>query len=159
MNLRKKPVKKGACFFDIDGVLNTSKDWSRQYTFRSDLVANLCRFVKERNLDLIMTSSWRVGFVSAMSKDNLPHIQNLEEDMYRHGIRITNKTPVFKGKFRDDEIKRYLDYHPYNRVIVLDDDPGEYSDSAFKSAGLNFLFTDSAKGFDAGTLKRAMKMV
>ena len=155
MLFKKKSLDKGVCFFDIDGVLNTSADWSRQYTFRKNLVANLCTLVKERNLDLIMTSSWRTGFINPMDKENLPHVKKLEESMAEFGVVIKAKTPIFKGKARDLEIRRYLSYHPYDRCIVIDDDKSEYS----SVDGLTILFTDSAKGFDKETLKKAMKLV
>ena len=155
MLLKKKTLEKGVCFFDIDGVLNTSGDWSRQYTFRKDLVANLCTFARERNLDLVMTSSWRTGFTSFGAEDNLPHIKCLEQEFRGNGVLITGKTPVFKGKARDLEISRYLAYHPYERLIVIDDDRSEYS----SVDGLTVLLTDSAKGFDKETLKKAMKLV
>lgn len=155
MLFKKKILEQGACFFDIDGVLNTSANWSRQYTFRKDLAANLCSFVKERNLDLIMTSSWRTGFIAPMDQDNLPHIKQLEKAMVEYGVEIKGKTPIFKGKARDLEINRYLAYHPYDRVIVIDDDKDEYS----STDGLTILFTDSAKGFDSNALKKAMKLI
>lgn len=166
---RKRSPEKGVCFFDIDGVLNTSADWSRQYTFRSELVANLCQFAKEENLDLVMISSWRIGFEAPLSQDNLPHIRALEREMDKHDVRIAGKTPVLKGKSRDQEIERYLYYHPYGqggkeghggmRCIVIDDDTEEYSKEAQKSPSLSFFFTDSAKGFSREEQKRARKML
>lgn len=155
MLFKKKILEQGACFFDIDGVLNTSSSWGRQYSLRRDLAANLCSFVKERNLDLIMTSSWRIGFISPMDKDNLPQIKQLEKIMAEYGATIKGKTPIFKGKARDLEINRYLACHPYDRVIVIDDDRGEYA----SLDNMTFLFTDSAKGFDKAALKRAMKLI
>lgn len=155
MFFKKKTLEPGVCFFDIDGVLNTSADWSRQYTFRKGLVSNLCTLAKERNLDLVMISSWRTGFTAPMDENNLPHIKRLEEAMAEFGTEIKAKTPIFKGKSRDMEIKRYLSYHPYDRCIVIDDDKGEYS----SVDGLTMLFTDSAKGFNEAELKKAMKLV
>lgn len=155
MLFQKKISEQGACFFDIDGVLNTSSTWNRQYTLRKDLLANLCSFVKERNLDLIMTSSWRTGFIAPMDKDNLPHIKHLEKILAEYGTSIKGKTPIFKGRARDLEISRYLAYHPYDKVIVIDDDRSEYA----SLDNLTILFTDREKGFDREALKRAMKLV
>ena len=146
---------KGVCFFDIDGVLNTSSDWSKPYTFRRDLVTNLCTLAKEKNLDLIMTSSWRKGFSASMSENNLPHMKRLEEAMAEFGIKIKGKTPVFKGDVRDIEIRKYLSYHPYSRRIVIDDDRSEY----FSIDDFTFVLTDPTKGFDAAALKKAMKLI
>ena len=151
----KKILDKGACFFDIDGVLNISSDWSRPFTFRKALVSNLCTLAKEKNLDLIMISSWRKGFSASMPEDSLPHIKRLEEAMAESGMVIKGKTPVFKGNVRDIEIRKYLSYHPYNRCIVIDDDRSEY----FSMDGFIFVLTDPAKGFDAAALKKAMKLM
>lgn len=155
MRFNRKILEQGVCFFDIDGVLNTSSDWSRKYTFRKDLVKNLCTLAKARKLDLVMTSSWRIGFVSFGAEKNLPHVKHMEREFLKNDVRIAGKIPIFRGKARDHEIRRYLAYHPYDRTIVIDDDRSEYS----SEDGLTILLTDSAKGFDRNALKRAMKLV
>lgn len=90
-----------------------------------------------------------------MDENNLPHIKRLEEAMAEFSVVVKAKTPIFKGKPRDMGIKRYLSYHPYDRCIVIDDDKGEYS----SVDGLTMLFTDSAKGFNAAALKKALKLI
>lgn len=155
MIFKKMPTEKGVCFFDIDGVLNTVVDWRVQYTFRSELVKNLCTFVKERNLDLVMVSSWRTGFTAFGAPDNLPHIKRLEREFHHNGVEIVGKTPIFKGKAREEEIERYLVYHPYDRCIVIDDDINEYS----STDSYIFFFTDSGRGFDKEALKKIMKLI
>ena len=155
MLFRKKTSEKGVCFFDIDGVLNIVADWHTQYTFRPDMVANLCNFVKEKNLDLVIMSSWRTGFISFGSPDNLPHVRQLEREINLNGAAIIGKTPMLKGRPREEEIERYLSYHPYERCFVLDDDVNEYA----STDSYIFFFTDSGKGFNRDALKKAMKMI
>ena len=130
-------------------------DWHTQYTFRPDMVTNLCTLAKERNLDLVITSSWRTGFTSFGAADNLPHVKHLEREFHKNGAAIVGKTLVLKGKGREEEIERYLSYHPCDRCIVIDDDINEYS----STDSYIFFFTDSGKGFNKEALKQAMKLI
>lgn len=155
MLFKKKTLEKGVCFFDIDGVLNVVADWHTQYTFRPDMVANLCTFVKEKNLDLVMMSSWRTGFKSFGAENNLPHVKQLERELHKYNVEIKGKTPIMKGRGREEEIESYLSLNPYDRCFVLDHDVNEYS----STDSYIFFFTDSGKGFDKEALKNAMKLI
>jgi len=147
--------EKRAIFFDIDGVLNTKDDWRRKtYSFRPALVQNLCLFAKENHCDLIMISSWRTGFKESFSKENLPHVTQLELEMDKYQIRIKGKTPVYKGKHRDKEIQRYLYDHPYQSYVILDDDKEEYLVPSERN-----LFLSSNVGFDTSYLKKAKQIL
>lgn len=99
-------------------------------------------------------SSWRTGFNSFGAANNLPHVKQLEREFFKNGVEIKGKTPILKGLAREDEIERYLSYHPYDRCIVIDDDINEYSSTDLYI----FFFTDSGKGFDREALKKAMRL-
>lgn len=154
LNMKKDKIKeKGIIFFDIDGVLNIESDWKmKTYSFRPELVKNLCLLAKEENCDLVMISSWRTGFYKSLSPDNLENVRLLEEEMQKHGIIISAATPVYKGKSRDLEIERYLSRFPTNRYIIIDDDKEEY----LKLSDHN-LFVDSKKGFNTSCYHLAKK--
>lgn len=123
---KKQLLEPGFCFFDIDGVLNTESDWQFRYYFRKNLVKKFCEYCKKYNYEPVMISSWRTGFMGPDHFDNLPHIKKLEEEFKNNGITLKYKTPVLKSKSRDQEIERFLYYHPVSRYIIIDDDKNEY---------------------------------
>jgi len=140
------------CFFDIDGVLNTSNQWKHLYSLNEKCIHEFCHFVKANNLTPVMTSSWRTGFVSTLNPDNLPHVKQLEQLFQQYNVTIADKTPVLNGRSRDKEIQRFLYFHPCDNYMIIDDDSSEYDVLTNKN-----YFVDAQIGFtnaDARTLKR-----
>ena len=128
-------------FLDIDGVLNRKSDWKRPYSLNKESVKRFCSFAKEKQAKIILTSSWRTGFVSSHHPKNTPQIQELEKLLDEGGVRIIGKTPVLHKK-RDVEIQEFLKNHPTEDYIILDDDRNEFGEITSKNR-----FVDCKKGF------------
>lgn len=144
-------------FLDIDGVLNKSSQWKRMYSLDEDCVRSFCSFVTQVNGQIILTSSWRSGFVDTLSKENTPQIKTLENMLLVHGIKIMDKTPYLPGRKRDKEIERFLYLKESDAMhedyIIIDDDKGE-----FGVMGKKNYFTDPAKGFCKWDVKQCLKL-
>lgn len=145
-------------FLDIDGVLNKSSQWKKMYSLDKECIESFCQFVLKAKGEIILTSSWRSGFVGTMSEKNTPQIKNLEKLLGEYGVTIKDKTPVLKGRKRDDEIERYLyfnsDAGEYVNYIIIDDDKNEFGNVG----GRNY-FTDAACGFTKKDVKGCLKVV
>lgn len=132
------------CFFDVDGVLNTSKDWKIQmYSLQPKLVDNFCKYLIKHKYEPVLISSWRAGFIEPNHSDNSPQIKRLEKMMAERGIVLKFKTPILKGRTRDAEIERFLYYNPAENYVIIDDDRTEYA----KTSDQN-VFIDCNRGFN-----------
>lgn len=111
-------------FLDVDGVLNCSK-WIDMYPDKSfdelidpDAVARLNRLLDRTGAKIIISSSWRVQFLNVADGFN-----KLTEFFGKHGIKnIIGMTPRLHGKRRCDEITEWLNHHPVESFVILDDD-------------------------------------
>ena len=63
---------KRYCFFNVDGLLNRTKDWKKHFTIDYGLVHLFCFFIAKNDLVPVMTSSWRVGFIGTGDVANAP---------------------------------------------------------------------------------------
>ena len=129
-------------FLDIDGVLNRSAQWTRMYSLDTKCIQYFCDLVHAIRGKIILTSSWRTGFVATGSKDNLPQIKELEKTLAEYGVVISGKTPELNRRSRDKEIERYLYFNPTSDYLIIDDDRGEY-----KTITEHNYFTDCSAGF------------
>ena len=71
-------------FLDLDGVVNCEKDCVHPYTVRLECVKNLARIVKALDAGIVLTSSWRNGWVR-IGKCT-PQIENLKKMFSSQGI-------------------------------------------------------------------------
>lgn len=144
-------------FLDIDGVLNKSSQWKRMYSLDKECIESFCSFVLQVNGEIILTSSWRSGFVGTLSEDNTPQIKELEKQLGEYGVTIKGKTPILTGRTRDKEIERFLYLNAKDdnaaRFIIIDDDKNEFS-----AVGVMNYFTDAAKGFSKKDVKGCLKL-
>lgn len=128
-------------FLDIDEVLNRKKEWKHPYTLNEENVRHFCEFAKKSKGKIILTSSWRSGFISSHHPKNTPQIKRLEELLDKYGTRILGKTPVLHKK-RDVEIREFLKKHPEEEYIIIDDDKNEFQEISERN-----MFVDANKGF------------
>lgn len=128
-----------AIFLDIDGVLNCYNSKSRCGNclgIDKDKTQILSKIVKTTSADLILTSSWKIGW------EPYPHYKQLERqgiyDFYiswshakylnnhlknKGNLTCKDKTRETDLRNRGQGIKEYLDLHPeYTKWIVLDDE-------------------------------------
>lgn len=145
-------------FLDIDGVLNKSSQWKRMYSLDKECIESFCQFALKTKGEIIITSSWRSGFVGTMSEDNTPQIKRLEELLGEHGVTIKDKTPILKGRKRDAEIERYLYLNSASgecaNYIIIDDDRNEYGNVSVRN-----YFTDAVCGFTKRDVKGCLKIM
>lgn len=139
-------------FLDIDGVLNASCDWTKPYTIREECLLNFAQLVKKMpSAKIVLTSSWKTGFCSSGSEDNLPQIASLEQKLARYGLHIHDKCPSLKGRTRDKEIERYLYFHP-EPYVIIDDDKKEYEKQL-----LHTYFVNAKTGFSKKDIGGVLK--
>lgn len=112
-------------FLDVDGVLNRKEDWKTPYTLNNECIDNFAQAVKGFDVKIILTSSWRKGFVSRGNPNNLPQIKNLEKKMLERGLSITGAVDR-TNMSRMGAIQDFLNIHPGD-YLILDDDLSEYS--------------------------------
>lgn len=141
-----------AIFLDLDGVLNCEAQWMHPYTLDQNCIKNFCAFAKKYKGDIILVSSWRIGWESLKKETQSPQINNLEKCLSPYGIRIKDKTPNYK-KTRFELISYYLKRHPYDDYIIIDDDESEYPEGKPER-----LYLVNAKcGFTETDVKKCLK--
>lgn len=124
-------------FLDVDGVLNPlvniymrkekGEPTSSYYiTIPGDKIYRLKQIVDKTNAILIMSSSWRLGFVASTMTPSKSYT-NLNNQLMKYGIQLSGWTPVHKDRIRGIEINWWLEsfmrtngYKP--KYIILDDD-------------------------------------
>jgi hypothetical protein len=124
-------------FLDIDGVLNVyceSRDkWG--CTFHKHLVDNLRYIIKKTGAKIVISSTWRSGFVmdDGSYVDGLTGLKQMWIDRNLPGdiIDITpNSQDVVESGYtefydlvdRGHEIKLWLDKNPVENYCIIDDD-------------------------------------
>lgn len=108
-------------FLDIDGVLNQCQP---NCYIDNKCFAVLVKICKDTNSNVVLSSSWRVGFT--LFGTCSPHIQKLVDMLAKHNISIVGRTP--KRGDRGIEVKEYIRTHNISRYVVLDDDKEEFKD-------------------------------
>lgn len=103
-------------FLDIDGVLNSRKTLGvYNVHLDSNLVRTLNKIVKITQCSVVISSTWRI----------LYSLDTLQAMLFNQGMtmchKIIDKTPQCSS-FRGKEIKKFLDEHPTDCYIILDDE-------------------------------------
>lgn len=122
-----------AIFLDIDGVLNCDSSKSRCGIYLGidkDKVQRLASIVKATSADIILTSTWKIGWHKNFSSSLLYGSQTfdkaakyLNNHLWKKGkLRIKDKTKERDLEFRGTGIRDYLNTHPeITGWVVLDD--------------------------------------
>lgn len=105
-------------FLDLDGVINCEADWVHPYTIRVECVKYLAMLVKALDADVVLTSSWRTGWMR--NGQCTPQIENLKYMFAMQGIKISGRT--FNLGDRSCEIDDYCYRHGIADYLILDDD-------------------------------------
>lgn len=125
-------------FLDIDGVLNTSATFKRRYyeykksgilwleidEFRLQL---LQKIVKETNAKIVLSSTWRSGFVKNNNNNNIiiptfDKSKQLLNIFKKYDLDIYDITPYDKNMWRENEILEYLKNRDDVESFVIFDD-------------------------------------
>jgi hypothetical protein len=139
-------------FLDIDGVLNKESDWARPYTLNNENVQAFIKLVhKISNPKIILTSSWRVGWSPAF-EECTAQIQTLLCSLREAGISISGKTEQANSRDRAKEIRYFLNHHPQDRYIIIDDDRSEFQEEME-----HLYLTDPEYGLTDKDVKKILK--
>lgn len=155
-------------FLDIDGVLNTSDSFkkeyykskelnrSRIYPIDEDRLLYLLEIVNLTNSKIVLTSSNRINFIKINNK--LIPLNEIGKDIInafnKHNLSIYDITPYDNNRVRGNEIKMWLDNNSNidNYIIIDDEEVGLelYKDKLIKTNlnnevyGLNIRHVDKA---------------
>ena len=116
-------------FLDVDGVLNSKEFIMSQHIngkrkggiigTSDEMMDRLQTIVKESGAIIVMSSSWRGGFMAG----NEHFEKNITKPFAKRNMFITDITPRDRNMERGLEIKAWLDKHPeVERFIILDDE-------------------------------------
>ncbi len=113
-------------FLDIDGVLNNESDGPE---IDLDMVNRLGRIVEETNADVVLSSSWKLGYKSFIEdgyKSYFEKYTTLYTSLKNVGITIRGITPLTSASgpaARPYEIREWLHkYHQIFSYVILEDD-------------------------------------
>ena len=169
-------------FLDVDGVLNC-KDYllldggSLDFTVNEVNVVRLQRLVFETNARIILSSSWRYGFVRSEEDGKIHHnpsypegsCAKLERLFAKYHLYIYDMTPRDNEEWdegnRGNQIQRYIEKHlaPTDHYVIFDDE--DWVDSAHDNPGLTrfkdfFIQTDFlGDGLTNKDVDRAIKIL
>jgi len=105
-------------FLDLDGVINCRADWVHPYSIRPRCVKALAKLVKSLNADIVLTSSWKTGWVRVGKCT--PQIEQLKRMFGTYGMGIAGRARNLGN--RSAEISDYCHRHGVTDFLILDDD-------------------------------------
>ena len=141
-------------FLDIDGVLNKEIQWKHMFTLDKACVDNFCKFASGIHANIVLTSTWKNGFISSLNENNSKPIKQLELFMQEYDLKIIGCTPSLTGRTRDKEIERYIYLNNINHYIVIDDDK-----TLFQNTNQYYYFTNSITGFTKEDIRKCRKCI
>lgn len=114
-------------FLDVDGVLNINKDGS---IIEKIFVERLAKIVQNTGAKIILSSSWRYGYVRHIDKTypyHSEHVDCLIRTLRQYGLQIEGITPIpiaLNGPSgRPFEIRSWLGNQAnVKRFVILDDE-------------------------------------
>lgn len=147
-------------FLDIDGVVNN--DYTGSYTsdgwcFVDDyLVERVALIVKATGAKIVLSSTWREGWVSnEYPDDNDISFNELKDKFAEYGMTFIDKTPDLRHGprsyvHRGVEIAAWLEAHKHWNIesfVILDDwdDMDELSDHLVKTLNKNGISEENVK--------------
>ena len=139
-------------FLDVDGVLNSKYTNARSpeghVGVMDSKVKLLSKLVEETNADVVISSDWRL----IKDADYQYLINKLR---YKGRIEIRGETPNLSWSHRGTEIKSYLDDHPTDAWVVLDDIV--FSD--FEIVEGHLVLTDPEFGLTEADVEKAKRIL
>ena len=147
-----------AIFLDVDGVLNcnTSKSRCGNYLgIDKDKVKRLASIVEATSADIILTSTWKLGWCRNPAPNSIPSYdapvfdkaaKYLNNHLWKKGkLVVRNKTKERDLNYRGSGIRNYLDNHPeVTGWVVLDD--FIFPDFEYRDILPHLILTDSNIG-------------
>ncbi len=138
---------------DVDGVLNTKSDWKQIGKLNNTCVVEFCNWAVKYEAKIILTSSWRLGFISSGNVKNSPQIQELEKMLSKYSLSITGIL-----RYNDNRGKAIIDFQgKYKDSIVLDDDISEMG--IYRGKIQNLYIINAETGFTKNDAKKVNKLL
>lgn len=150
---------------DIDGVLNSMpyhKNKKDDQELNPDNLKHLAVIQHKTHAKIILCSTWK-----DLNHPDEPEVYKiylkLINTLKKYGLTITDSTPETK-KGRPCDIHKYLNQHPADKFVILDDD---YHDKDYKTYGLDknliqtyyFCCKESQGGLQVHHAKKAIKLL
>lgn len=135
-------------FSDVDGVLNQLQ----LYKLDSKCIDCLSILCKHYNADVVLTSSWRFGYLRDYNKCS-PQVKQLIDALKVHDIKIIGRTKDLKNRYL--EVHTYIKENDIDKYIILDDDKSEFSTLDKNLYVVNFKTGLTSK--DVGKIKKLFK--
>ena len=122
-------------FLDIDGVLNTQQtfmkiyeEWKKTGERRTEIDLERVGFLKEivaaTDAKIVLSSSWRsaLKIVDGKMESSRPKMIDLIKIFTEYDLTIYDVTPNDNKRWRENEIKAWLEENDVESFIILDDD-------------------------------------
>lgn len=135
-------------FLDIDGVLNQLQSG---YYIDRQCVKQLAVLVKKTKAEIVLTSTWRMGFLHNRSKCT-PQVQKLLAMFDEEGIVVKSRTKNLGD--RKTEIEEYIKENSVKKYLVLDDDKKEFP----KGTPEHFYLVNARTGLTKSDVEKAWKV-
>ena len=158
---RNKDSRVVLIFLDVDGVLNTTAARYTKYELR-DVNISALRLLQDKleKRGNVVKVTWRFGYEFDYERCS-KQVQSLICKLGQAGITIYDKTPIYKDKTRDVEIKRYIRGYQlkneHTEYIILDDDASVFDRNALKE--MNFYKVNESTGLTTKDTDIIVKML
>ena len=128
-NYKKQEYQK-VIFLDVDGVLH---DYTGDNTVQEERVARLKQIVDATGADIILSSSWRLGYPEFLEANHLSEMISAGESeslklfhkyLYQYDLKLSGFTPysMLGENSRPLEIRAWLLDRPCTKSFVILDD-------------------------------------
>ena len=140
-------------FLDIDGVLNNDKTVTRTPDGYVGISDNLCKrlekIIKTTKAKVVLTSSWKTN-------SSFQDLAYMRKRLNRHLALPIGQTHEKRAGLRGTGIKDYLETHPCDEFVILDD----YIFN-FEEEGLwdHFILTDPMVGLTNENVEDAIRIL
>lgn len=131
-------------FLDIDGVLNYTNFWYKRRlefektgkfgpNFDEEKIKLLSEIVSETGAKIVLSSTWRGGFVKDNNKGKLVSKPGFEDCIElnlafeKYNLEMYDRT-TGKGHIRQEQIKEWLANNEVDSFVVIDDDMFDLTD-------------------------------
>lgn len=161
--LKRKEKKMKVIFLDVDGVLNCNSTKQRipYYDFlgiEDRLVEVLAKLVKRTKAKIILSSSWRNGWIPNEWGDQETHGIYLDYKLAQYKLEIYDYIPQISGWRRGAEINEWLEEHgDVTEYVIIDDE--YFPDFKDYKLGAHVIRTSTKTGLTEKHIKRAEKIL
>lgn len=105
-------------FLDFDGVIVVGTDWRKASPVH---IQRLNRIIEATGAEIVVSSSWRYGHDCEALLKEWGCVGKVIGCTPKGGHELPSG--IFKGETRGSEIQGWLELHPTETFIIIDDDP------------------------------------